>query len=44
MKEISRREAIETVVTGGASLRVAGLMDIEAAADDPPSKAFAGQH
>src|SRR5690348_6805417 len=44
MKAISRREAIEAMMSGGASLAVAGLVDVNATADEPPRRAFAGQH
>ncbi|MEP7337769.1 MAG: Fe-Mn family superoxide dismutase [Acidobacteriota bacterium] len=41
---ISRREAMEALVTGSAGLAVAGLAKADAMADEPPSRAFAGRH
>jgi Fe-Mn family superoxide dismutase len=45
MKKFSRREAIGTVVAGGAGITLAGLMNAEAQTAAPAAaRAFAGQH
>src|SRR5262245_55722970 len=44
MKKLSRREAIETLMAGGAGITLAGLTEARAQTSAPAALAFAGQH